>query len=125
VAEPRKVLTASWPVDLTGLRAAGAAMIGLGVGLQLLPHNPGVPCPMRTITGVPCPACGMTTAVKAAVRGHMGASLAANPFGVVAIACAVLLLLRPHWHTIRLPISIVIAAGLTSWIWELRRFGFL
>ena len=120
-----KVIRASIPLDLSGLRWAGAAMITLGVGLPLLPHDPGLPCPLRTMTGVPCPACGMTTAVKACVAGHLGASVAANPFGIVAVIAAVLLIVRPGWRHAHIPVAVVVACALVSWTWELRRFGFI
>ena len=112
-------------LDLVGLRWAGAAMIGLGVGLPLLPHNPGLPCPLRALTGVPCPMCGMTTAVKAVLSGHVQASVAANPFGIVAVLVAVLLLVRPSLRSARLPISLLAGGALVSWVWELVRFHIL
>jgi hypothetical protein len=112
-------------VDLTGLRVAGAAMIGLGITLPLLPHNPGLPCPLRTMTGVPCPFCGLTTAVKATVSGHLGAAVTANPFGIVAVVVAVLLLIRPRVRPLQVPLSVLLACAAVSWSWELRRFGYL
>jgi hypothetical protein len=120
-----EVLTATWNVDVTGLRWAGAAMLGLGVGLPLLPHDPGLPCPLRTMTGVPCPLCGMTTAVNAALAGHVHASVVANPFGLVAVVLAVVLLLRPRVRALDVPVSILLAVAAASWSWELRRFGLL
>jgi len=118
----RRAVTATMQLDLVGLRWAGAAMIGLGVGLPLLPHNPGLPCPLRTLTGIPCPMCGMTTAVKAVLAGHVQTSVAANPFGIVAVLVAVLLMLRPSMCSARLPISLLAGAALVSWVWELHRF---
>jgi hypothetical protein len=49
-----------------------------------------LPCPLRTLVGVPCPACGLTTAAVALVRGEVGAAFAANPliFGLAALAVA-------------------------------------
>jgi hypothetical protein len=127
---PSTVVTAhsprrSWAIDVAPFRWAGATMIGLGAVLPHLPHNPGVACPMRTLTGVPCPLCGMTTAVKAACTGHLRASVAANPFGVIALLTAIALLARPSVRSVRLPIAVLVGAAVTSWIWELRRFGFV
>jgi hypothetical protein len=113
----------TWKVDVTGARWAGASMVGLGLVLPHLPHNPGLPCPLRTLTGVPCPLCGMTTAVKAVCTGHVRTSIAANPFGVVAVAVAVALLMRPGVRSVRVPVMVVVAAAITSWVWELHRFG--
>src|ERR1700682_2534067 len=112
-----KMIRTAWDVDITGARWAGGAMVGLGLVLPHLPHNPGLPCPVRTLTGVPCPLCGMTTAVKALCTGHVGASLAANPFGVVAVVTAILLILRPGMRSVRVPIGLVAAAAVTSWVW--------
>jgi len=92
------------------------------VVLPHLPHNPGVPCPLRTLTGVPCPLCGMSTAVKAVLAGHVRTSVAANPFGILAVMVAVTLLLVPRVRTVRLPLALLVGCAATSWLWELRRF---
>ena len=124
-AATTRALRHSSNVDVAPLRWLGGAMVGLGALLPHLPHNPGLPCPLRTVTGVPCPLCGMTTAVKAVCTGHVRASVAANPFGIVAVLVAVVLLLRPSVRSVRLPVAVIVAAAFTSWLWELRRFGFL
>ncbi|GAA4957086.1 DUF2752 domain-containing protein [Actinoplanes utahensis] len=51
----------------------------------------GLPCPLRTVTGVPCPGCGLTTAAVALVRGEFGEAFHANPliFGLAAFTVAV------------------------------------
>lgn len=58
----------------------------------------GLPCPLRTLTGVPCPGCGLTTGAVALSHGQFGAAFAANPviLGLAGLAVLVvpLLLLR-------------------------------
>ena len=36
-------------------------------------------CPHRTITGLPCPLCGATTAAVLLIQGHLSRSLAVHP----------------------------------------------
>ena len=124
------MLGPSLPIELPGLRRAGGAMLALGVTLPLVPHHPGLPCPLRTMTGVPCPLCGMSTAVERGLAGHLSASISANPFGLVAIAVALALLLGPRLaggtrREARVPMALVVAGLSVSWVWELRRFGFV
>lgn len=53
--------------------------LGYGTHTQLgLP-----PCGFRSLTGMPCPGCGLTTAFAHAVRGDWPSALDANPLGVV------------------------------------------
>jgi hypothetical protein len=111
-------------LDLTGLRTAGLAMLGLGVVLPLLPGNPGVPCPLRTLTGVPCPMCGMSTSVEAVLRLDLHGALAANPAGLLAVAVAIaLLVVRPR--QLRVPAFVVPLALTAMWLFELHRFSYL
>ena len=71
-------------------------MLGAAATLPLLPGHPGIACPLRRLTGIPCPLCGMTTGVEEGVRLHLGRAFAANPGGLVAVVAAVMLLvLRP------------------------------
>jgi Protein of unknown function (DUF2752) len=121
----RRTSSSSIDFDLAPLRWAGGAMLALGAVLPHLPGNPGLPCPLRTLTGIPCPLCGMTTSVKAAMGAHLGAALSANPFGILAVVCAAVLLLRPAATRLRVP-SILVFAGLaSSWAFELHRFHVL
>jgi hypothetical protein len=119
---PAQLLKARADIDPRPARLMGAVMLGLGVLLPHLPGDPGVPCPLRTTTGVPCPLCGLTTSVKATLRGHVGAAAAANPFGLLAVVVAVILLLRPSLRRIQVR-SVAIGVGIAvSWCWELHRF---
>jgi hypothetical protein len=111
-------------VELRDLRVAGGVMLAGAALLPRLPGHPGLVCPLRALTGVPCPLCGMTTSVEDTVGGHVHAALAANPAGVLAVAAAALLLvLRPR--ELRLPAAAPYALLLAMWIFELHRFSYL
>ena len=70
------------------LGAAAAATVAVGSGLVLaqsvLPVD--LPCPVLTVTGVPCPACGLTRLAHAVVHGRLGDALSVDPAGVLLLA---------------------------------------
>jgi hypothetical protein len=100
-------------------------MLALGAALPHLPGNPGLPCPLRSVTGVPCPFCGLTTSVKAVLRGDSHGAWAANPFGLVLVVLAVLVAVRPRWKVLSVPSAVVVSAVAMSWLFELHRYHFL
>jgi hypothetical protein len=109
-------------LDPRELRFAGAAMLGAGVLLPLLPGHPSLVCPLRATTGVPCPLCGMSTGVEDTVRLHLRDASAANPFGILLVLVALsLLILRPR--RLRLPLPALYLALAASWLFELHRFS--
>jgi Protein of unknown function (DUF2752) len=132
-ARPRSVPE---QLGLLGLGAAAASFawppVSARTGLTL-------PCPLRTLTGVPCPACGLTTAATSLAAGDLHQALAANPFvlvlaGLTAVM-AVLLAARAvglaappaPWPVGRRRLA-GWAAGLlaaASWLFELHRFGWV
>ena len=67
------------------LGVAGLGAAGVAVAYQAAMGGNGLwlPCPLRTLTGIPCPLCGMTTAATGLASGDLGAALAANPFVLV------------------------------------------
>jgi hypothetical protein len=95
-------------------------------------HDPGALCPLRRLTGVPCPFCGSTTVFMEAGAGHWWAALAANPVTVVAVLvflAAPLLAVDPLGTLVRLPKQVLWIGGgvllVGSWLWQLHRFGLL
>jgi hypothetical protein len=123
-------------LGLAGLGAAGAAAayqaaMG-GTGLWL-------PCPLRTLTGIPCPLCGMTTAATGLAAGDLRAAMAANPFVVlvagftllmaVVMAARALGWLGPpaQWPASRRRQGYWVAGMLAaaSWAVQLHRFGWV
>ncbi len=116
-------MTATQRIDLRDLRMAGALMLGAGVVRGALHSTVGLPCPLRAVTGIPCPLCGMTTSVSAAATGHLGAALAANPMGVIAVVVALALVVRPRIASVDLPRWVLPGALVSMWVWELFRFN--
>jgi hypothetical protein len=96
-------------------------------------------CPLRAVTGVPCPFCGGTTAATALADGRLGDALAANPFvpALAVVLAGVLLLVvaralgrvappRSWPHDRQRRAALVAGALVTaSWIFQLVRYGWL
>ncbi|HUZ35544.1 MAG TPA: DUF2752 domain-containing protein [Streptosporangiaceae bacterium] len=120
--------------------AAGAAAVGL-VYPALMAHTggQGLPCPLRTLTGVPCPFCGMTTATVAITHGDWRAAAAANPLVYLIAAllvCTAPVLVaraagrapapRPWSDAARRRTGWAMGCLVAlSWLFQLHRFGFL
>jgi hypothetical protein len=67
---------------------AAAGLLGTAIWLSPAGGHMGthrqlglLPCGFVTMTGYPCPTCGMTTAFAHAVRGHIGESIRSQPAG--------------------------------------------
>ena len=110
-------------VELSDVRTAAGIMLAGAAVRATMAHPIGVPCPLRTITGVPCPLCGMTTSVTAVARLDIGAALAANPAGIVAVVVAVAALVLRRRRTIALPVWVIPATLALMWLYELHRFN--
>ena len=70
------------------LGAAALATVGIGGGLVLarsvLPF--GLACPMHTLTGIPCPGCGLTRLADTVARGQVLDAASADPAGLSLLA---------------------------------------
>ena len=101
------------------LRALSGGMIAIAAVWPILPVHPGIACPLRATTGVPCPFCGMTRAVVAAAHGHLSTSLAFNPGGIVVLLLAAVAIVRPAVLTrIHIPLWSVFAILGALWVWN-------
>jgi hypothetical protein len=129
----------SAPENIT-VFAVGAAAVGvIYPALMSYTHGHGIPCPLRTLTGVPCPFCGLTTATAALVHGQWQAAAATSPlvYLVAALAAVTAPVLvaralglagppRPWSTAARRRTGWIVAVVVAlSWLYQLHRFGFL
>jgi hypothetical protein len=97
------------------------------------PHLPGWSCPLRALSGIPCPTCFLTRATELALRGDLQGSLQQHAFGpLLAIGMLgwSLLALRQQrlWPRLRLgpatnrvgPGTLALVAGALLAYWLLR-----
>ena len=98
------------------------------------PHLPGWSCPLRALTGIPCPTCFLTRATDLALRGALQASLQQHAFGpllAIGLVGWSLLALRqrqfwprlaPWWQPRWLPAAAVVL--LAYWVLRLQLQAF-
>ena len=86
---------------LTGLLGVGIVIV-FGIAVWLTPDPRGFgthqqlgmpPCTFRTLLGVNCPHCGLTTSFSWFVRGQFEKSIQANPAGLIMAVLGVLILI--------------------------------
>ncbi len=85
-----------WALAVAAVGVAG--VLGVARGLEPDPRGFGThqqlglpPCSFQTLTGFPCPSCGMTTAFAWTTRGRVDRAWRANPAGaLLAPACVML-----------------------------------
>jgi hypothetical protein len=68
-------------------------MLATAAILPVASDSSPVLCPLRAVTGVPCPFCGTTRGIVALVHGDIGGALLLNPGAVVLVVAAVLLVI--------------------------------
>jgi len=120
--------------------SAGCGAIG-AVYPTIMAHtgNHGIPCPLRMLTGVPCPFCGLTTATVAMAHGQWLVAAKTSPLAclvaVMAAGTAPLLVARnagmaapPRPASDRARRRVTRGAHAVvalSWLFQLHRFGFI
>lgn len=114
-------------------RIVGQSALGLvGLGAVLLAgravsiHAPA--CPLRSLTGVPCPGCGMTRLADAVAHGRFGEATGADAAGVailgvlavIAVTYLVRVLIRkdepPAWMRSPLLVMGLVALVAIHWV---------
>jgi hypothetical protein len=75
----------------------------------LHPGLPGWPCPLRTLTGFPCPTCFLTRATSAALTGDLGHAIQLHAFGPLAAAALL------GWSVLAIRQRRLVPRGLRAW----------
>jgi hypothetical protein len=107
-------------------RYAAVALLAVAVAALHLSHRPPSMCVLRTLTGIPCPFCGGTTAAVHLGHGDVAGAVAASPLAVGLLALGPWLGWRepPAWWRARRNRWIVVGAVLVAAeLWQLVRFG--
>ena len=111
------------------LRVTAMAVAAVGVSWIHRVNDPGVLCPLRALTGIPCPVCGGTTVFIEFGGGHPVRAALANPLvltGAVALALAPIGLGRRWWALQPKTRAWMLGTALVgSELWQLVRFGVL
>lgn len=116
--------TDSVALDVADLRVVGVALCAASLVLPVVPLYPGVTCPLRASTGIPCPLCGITSSIRATLRLDVAEAAALNPGGLAAVGAAAALL-APRRSRITVPAAALPLALVCLWVFELFRFNLL
>ncbi|MBG6092452.1 DUF2752 domain-containing protein [Actinomadura viridis] len=111
------------------LRVAAMATAAIGAAWIHRVNDPGVLCPLRAFTGIPCPLCGGTTVFIELGSGRPVQAVLANP---VAFAGALAFAVAPlgpgnRWWALQPGTRawVLGTALLGSELWQLARLGLL
>jgi hypothetical protein len=110
-------------VNVREARVIGAAMLGIAAVRPLVPFEFVPPCPLRAITGIPCPMCGMTRGVTALVHGDFAHALSLNPGSFLVVALAVGLLVQWRLRRFVIPVWLIVTALGLLWTWQLFKYA--
>jgi hypothetical protein len=111
-------------IELTEVRGNQLRLGAIGLATAaafwpVLPAHPPLACPLKSLTGIPCPFCGMTRGVVAAVHGDLIGSLRYNPAAILVVALVAFVIVRARLPATRAPAWTVFGLGAALWIYNI------
>jgi hypothetical protein len=82
-----------WPRLLALGLLAGVLLLPLLAFDRVTEPGPLVLCPLRAVTGIPCPSCGLTRALAHLERGHWAEAVRFHPFAPLVFLLVLALVL--------------------------------
>lgn len=117
-------LTDRATVALRPARVLAGGMLAAAAVRPLVPIETVPPCPLRTLTGIPCPLCGMTRGVTAAVHGNLGRALELSPASILLVLLAVALIVTPRLPArVTAPVWVVLGVLALMWSFQLLKYS--
>ena len=116
-------LTDTTEIELAPLRTAGLFLVPAAIMLSVSPVDPVPPCPLRALTGIPCPLCGSTRGVIAAIHGDIGHALALNPASIAVLVMALLIVAGWRIERVRIPVWIIASVLAVLWAYQLFKYA--
>jgi hypothetical protein len=110
------------------VRYALVAVAAVALAALHLRQRPATLCLLRSVTGVPCPFCGGTTATVDLAHGDLRSSLATSPIALpMLLAWPLLGVVRSPawWRPRRVRWTAIVLVLVAAEVWQLARFGFL
>ena len=101
------------------LRRLSIGLLGAGALYAASPVHLPLPCPLLTVTGIPCPLCGMTRSVIALFRADFIGSVRFNPGGILLVFVAMIFSVwRPR---LQLQVALWVLPVLVGalWVWNI------
>jgi hypothetical protein len=98
-------------------------MLGAAAVLPIPGDSSPVLCPLRAVTGVPCPFCGTTRGVIDAVHGDVAGSLLMNPGALLLVVGAVLLLVGVVKRPVAFPRWSLVVGVAGLWAFQLFKYA--
>jgi len=116
-------LTDTTEIELAPLRTAGLLLVPAAIVLSVSPVDPVPPCPLRALTGIPCPLCGSTRGVIAAIHGDIGHALSLNPASIAVLVMALLIVAGWRIERVRIPVWTIASVFAVLWAYQLFKYA--